>query len=136
MNPPPKKGVVASPVEWLNLAGSDLRLALLGKDQDVLSEQICFHAQQAVEKSFKALLIFHKIDFPFTHDLEELLDTFENEGIPIPSELEEAGMLTPYAVETRYPGYWGEIYDNDVAEAIRLAEKAINWAKEQINEEP
>ena len=132
MNQPPKKGIVASPDEWLSHAGSDLRLALLGNNQDILPEQICFHAQQAIEKSFKAVLLCNNIDFPFTHDLEELIDTMENEGISLPSELEEAGMLTPYAVETRYPGYWGEISETDVKEAIELADKAVNWAKGHI----
>jgi len=133
MNQPPKKGVVASPDEWLKHAGSDLRLALLGKNQDILPEQVCFHAPQAIEKSFKAVLLYNNIDFPFTHDLEELIDTMENEGVSLPSELEESGILTPYAVETRYPGYWGEISKTDVTEAIELAGKAVNWAKRQIS---
>ena len=32
----------------------------------------CFHAQQAIEKSLKALLAFHGQPVPRTHDLEEL----------------------------------------------------------------
>lgn len=40
-----------SPEEWLIHAVSDLKFAKLGrKDSDILYEQICFHAQQAVEK--------------------------------------------------------------------------------------
>ena len=34
----------------------------------------CFHAQQVIEKAFKALLTFHQITFPRTHDLLRLLD--------------------------------------------------------------
>ena len=34
----------------------------------------CFHAQQAVEKSLKALLTSWGIAFPKTHDLTRLLD--------------------------------------------------------------
>jgi HEPN domain-containing protein len=40
--------------------------------------------------------------------------------------------LTPYAVETRYPGYWGEISENDLIEAIELTEKVVKWAEEYI----
>lgn len=132
MTPPRKKRIPASPDEWLAHAKSDFNLAGLGLNQDVLPEQICFHAQQAVEKAFKAVLLSCKLDFPFTHDLEELLDTLETAGIEIPPDLSDVGILTPYAVETRYPGHWGEISENDVAEAVSFAEKAIRWAEEVI----
>jgi HEPN domain-containing protein len=132
MNPPRKKKIPSSPQEWLVHAESDLKLAKLGLNKDVLPEQICFHAQQTVEKTLKAVLLFYKIDFPFTHDLEELLDTFEAAKISVPAHLLDVGILTPYAVETRYPGFWGEILESEVSEAILLAEKAIKWAEEVI----
>ena len=50
----------------------------------------CFHAQQCAEKYLKALLTYHAIDFPRTHDLTELAallptlfdDTFPLDGCP------------------------------------------------------
>jgi HEPN domain-containing protein len=132
---PPRKRLPATPLEWLNHAASDLKLARLGLHQDILPEQICFHAQQAVEKALKAILIHCSVDFPFTHDLEELLDTLAVAGIALPSELQEAGCLTPYAVETRYPGFWGELTEADVTEALLLAEKTLKWAGEFIRAE-
>ncbi len=133
MNPPEKKRLPASPEEWLIHAKSDLKLARLGDEsKDILPQQICFHAQQAVEKAFKAVLLLYKIDFPLTHDIEELIDIFEESNISLPSEILEAGILTPYAVETRYPGYWDEITKEDVNEAIALAEKVIQWAEGKI----
>ncbi len=104
MNLPEKNWLPASPDEWLKHAISDIRFARLGKkEQDILPQQICFHAQQAVEKAIKAILLFCKIDFPLTHDIEELVDLLTNAGISLPQEVLEAGVLTPYAVETRYP---------------------------------
>ncbi|MEW6685112.1 MAG: HEPN domain-containing protein [Candidatus Edwardsbacteria bacterium] len=135
MNPLHKRRSPVLPEEWLRHAKSDLKLAKLGLNQDILPEQICFHAQQAVEKAIKSVLFFRKIDFPFTHDLEELLDTLENAEISIPSDLLDVSILTPYAVETRYPGYWGEISKNEVAEAVQLAERTIKWAEEFIQKE-
>ena len=35
---------------------------------------VCFHSQQAVEKYLKALLTYHQIEFPKTHDIATLLD--------------------------------------------------------------
>lgn len=132
MNQPHKGRIPASPQEWLLHAQSDLKLAKLGLNQDVLAEQICFHAQQAVEKAVKAVLLFHKVDFPFTHDLQDLLDILEAAGIHVPPDLSDVSILTPYAVETRYPGYWGEISESDISEAVSFAEKAIRWAEEVV----
>jgi HEPN domain-containing protein len=112
MNPPAKKRLMVSPKEWLVHALSDLKMAKLGQeDQDILPEQICFHAQQAVEKAFKAILLFSKVDFPLTHDLQELIEVCEEAGIVLPEDLKDVDTLTPYAVETRYPGYWEAITD-------------------------
>ena len=132
MNQPPKKRHPSSPQEWILHARSDLKLASLGSSEDVLPEQICFHAQQAVEKALKSALLAANVDFPFTHDLEELLDIIDQAGIDMPHELKEVGALTPYAVESRYPGYWGEISVNDVSSAVSLAEKTVAWAERFI----
>ena len=130
MSPQNKKRALGSPPEWLSHAESDMKLARLAADDpDIRREQACFHAQQAVEKSIKAVLLSQHIEFPFTHDIEELLEIAENNGIAISEDIREAGSLNPYAVETRYPGYWLEISDAEITEAMRTAEQAIVWAK-------
>ena len=135
MNPPPDKQLPASPEEWLHHAVSDLEYAKLGAEAtDILSPQICFHAQQAVEKAIKAVLLFSDIDFPLTHDIVQLLDIIEVKGISVPKEFENADVLTPYAVEIRYPGYTTDIASQEVGEAIILAEKITTWAKEFISD--
>ncbi len=135
MNPPGSKRLPASPDEWLTHALSDLKLGKLGqKNKGILRQQICFHAQQAAEKAFKAVLLYRKVDFPLTHDIEELMDIFDKAGILLPSDFQNAGILTPYAVETRYPGYWDEITEKEVSEAIKLASKIVTWSKKYITE--
>ncbi len=39
-----------------------------------VTDVICFHAQQASEKYLKAFLIFHQINFPYTHDIGKLIN--------------------------------------------------------------
>ncbi len=95
MNPPGRRSVEPQPARWLAHARSDLALAKLGLHQDVFPEQICFHAQQAAEKAFKAVLLHCRVDFPFTHDLSELLDTLAEAGIEVPAGFAEADVLTP-----------------------------------------
>lgn len=134
MSPPDKERLPVSPEEWVTHARSDLTLAQIGRDNSmVLNEQICFHApQQAAEKALKAVLLFYKVDFPLTHDLEELVDILDRNGIPLPKEILDVGILTPYAVESRYPGYWDEITEHEVDNALQLAEKIATWAGECI----
>lgn len=127
--PPLKHGPPGSPEDWLVHAESDLNLARIAQTQkDVLPEQACFHAQQAAEKALKAVLLFKKIDFPLVHDIEELLELAKQNGLVLSREVNDAGALTPYAVEARYPGHLEELTPGDVDEAIRIAEAAFTWA--------
>ena len=129
-----KRSKPGSPEEWLAHAESDLNLARLGKDRDdILPEQVCFHAQQAAEKALKAVLLHRKIEFPFIHDIEALLEIMTQSGLVAPPDVADAGALTPYAVEARYPGCEEEITPSQVAEAIRLAEKVFSWATDMIS---
>ena len=130
MKPPHNPTVPGSPEEWLAHARSDANLAQLAKGRkDVLPEQICFHAQQAVEKALKAVLLSQRVDFPLTHDLEALAELLESHGVRCPSEIADVDTLTPYAVETRYPGSFQEIRHEDVDEAIWIAMRVLAWAE-------
>lgn len=129
-----RKKMPGSPREWLDHARSDLRLAHLGAlDPLVRREQVCFHAQQAAEKAIKAVLLSKHIEFPLTHDIEELLEIAAEGGITLPKEIQEAGVLTPYAVEFRYPGPWMEIVEADLNEAMTTAEQVAAWAETEIS---
>ena len=54
----------------LRKAESDLANAELCLQAGKALDTVCFHAQQAAEKSIKAYLTAHDIDFPFIHNLE------------------------------------------------------------------
>lgn len=59
---------------WMRRAQADLAFARIPLPEGGLYEQLCFHAQQAVEKSLKALLVQARVDFPNTHNLQRLID--------------------------------------------------------------
>jgi HEPN domain-containing protein len=133
MSPEIRKKVPGSPDEWLSHSKSDLRLAhLAARDEFVRREQACFHAQQAAEKAIKAVLLSRGIDFPLIHDIEQLLEIAESNGIELPDHIREVGLLTPYAVESRYPGYWFEITDADLKEALGAAELTVEWTETEL----
>lgn len=65
---------------------------------------VCFHAQQAVEKATKALLVNFGVDFPRTHDLKFLLDLLKSITSVFNGLEETLVNLSVSAVEVRYPG--------------------------------
>ena len=133
MKKPPKNFPPGSPQEWLAHALSDLALARLGINSgEVLPEQVCFHAQQAVEKALKSVLLCNKVSFPLIHDIETLIEIGQQAGMQFPAWADEAATLTPYAVETRYPGYYEDFHDAEVHQALEIAQQAIEWAKSII----
>jgi HEPN domain-containing protein len=89
-----------------------------------------FHAQQAVEKSLKAALASRAIDFPYTHDLDGLLELCETNGLEVPSELEGVDRLAPYGVHMRYGTTQAARLDR--AQALLWATSAVQWAQAVI----
>lgn len=65
--------------------------------------ELCFHAQQTVEKCIKAILIEQGVEFPRVHNIAYLFGLLPPD-IELPPEAMEAMGLTTYAVTTRYPG--------------------------------
>ena len=88
------------PREWLNRARSNLALAK-NRIPGAYLEDLCFEAQQAAEKSLKAVMVLRSIRFPYVHDLSRLVSLMEKERIEIPDVLLKAEKLTIYAVIAR-----------------------------------
>ena len=88
---------------WLYRAREDLAVIkdLQKSNPDGFTSTICFHAQQAVEKYFKAFLAFHDVDFPRTHDVDYLL--MECQKINSESFILDLKSLTEFGVSVRYP---------------------------------
>jgi len=131
---PPSGVDPGSPADWLRHARSDLALASHSDTPGVMLETLCFHAQQAVEKALKAVLLHHSVPFPYTHDIARLITTCQDAGIAWPDELDEAAELTEYAVVTRYPGPSSEVTEEEYREAIDIAGKVFAWAAALIGE--
>ena len=92
--------------DWVMKAEEDYAVVytLQRRRKSVFNDSVCFHAQQCAEKYLKALLVKHRIGFPKTHDVLELLRLAK----PVASSLEllrpALEYLEPFAVDMRYPG--------------------------------
>lgn len=87
---------------------------------------LCFHAQQAVEKALKAVLMLQGIPFRKTHDLNLLANLVMEGGLPLPYSPDELTSLNPHAVAFRYDEIEIETLTRDEAEA--MLEGVIHWA--------
>jgi len=94
---------------------------------------LCFDAQQATEKSLKAVLLARRIPFRFVHNIATLLTLIEQGGIPLPEEIRTAAELTDYAVATRYPGTFEPVTEEEFKRALGIAEAVFSWAEKLIS---
>ncbi len=110
--------------KWVEIAEEDLNFAKHGLNisSGVSYRIITFHAQQCVEKYLKAFLVFHKIDFPYTHNITTLLDLC-SEIDKSAERLRDAEILTGYSTVMRYPGEYEKLQKKDALNSIKLAEK-------------
>ena len=91
-------------IEWIKAANDDLdNISYIVKIEH-LTNIVAFHSQQAIEKSFKALIEYKKIEFVKTHNLEKLYKKLEN---IIKVDYESLELINELYIESRYPGDMG-----------------------------
>jgi HEPN domain-containing protein len=123
---------VGTPHDWLRRAKSNLIRAKQPKPEEVLWEDLCFDTQQAAEKALKAALLARGIPFRFVHDIAELLTLLENQGVILSEEIKASAELTDYSVESRYPGPFEPVTEEEFNRALKIAETVVAWADSQI----
>lgn len=115
----------------LSAASQDLAACqLLSTGSGIGDAVVGFHAQQSVEKSLKAVLSAHRIEFRRTHDLISLLDLLQDNHLPAPPGAAWLDELNPYAVEARYGTIDPEGLDR--ARALDAAAQVLAWAQSQV----
>jgi Uncharacterized conserved protein related to C-terminal domain of eukaryotic chaperone, SACSIN len=112
-------------IRWVKKAESDLRSAnVLLKADDVITESVCFHCQQAIEKYLKAFLTEKNVRFGKIHDLLTLIEMCIREDKEFEKlDKDRISELTFYAVDVRYP-------DEFYTPSLEEAKKAFEIAKQ------
>ena len=118
---PQDRALPGSAEDWLARAEGDLALARAPLPQGGFYEDLYFHAQQAAEKSLKAVYQYFGKRFRYTHDLDELITGLQNSGIVVPIEVTDAALLTSYAWDSRYPGFSEPVGNRDVGSNATFA---------------
>ena len=129
--PSTKADLKAAAMEWMRDAQSDLALSTVPKTRRIRYAHLCFHAQQAAEKSIKAMLIRLGCTVPKTHDIAFLMDALPK-SVTTPLPALDLPTLTKYAVQHRYPGQDIPISRRSHIRAVELAKAAVQWASHVI----
>ena len=112
--------------EWLNRSKSCLTIAKSYKDDNVYLEDLCFNAQQSVEKALKGFIYYLGLKPSRTHFLNELIQLISKRMI-VPEFVKNSVILNDYAVFTRYPDDYKSIDETEYKEAVEIAENVYNW---------
>ncbi|HET7088492.1 MAG TPA: HEPN domain-containing protein [Anaerolineae bacterium] len=123
--------------DWLRFATEDLQVAEWALSSRIYN-QVCFHAQQCVEKALKAWLIHHHLVSPRAHQMSALLGVAPR-PLPFSAEVEEGVVgLDRFYIPTRYPdalpGMLPEGLPSaaDADEALTLARQVFTAVSESI----
>ena len=96
---------------WLEYAKSNYHISKI-KNEGIRYTDLCYEAQQSVEKALKGL---------FVH---------------IPKDIAKTIGLTKYATKTRYPGAYGsefqDVAKKEYTEAIKITEQCLDWVDKTI----
>jgi HEPN domain-containing protein len=101
--------------------------------KDPVTETVCFHCQQAVEKYLKAFLIYHQIYFKKTHQISELIELCSTLDPSFRTHLIEADDLSDYAVDVRYPDIGFEPDIKETKLALEISYKVQKFVLSKLN---
>lgn len=89
-----------------------------------------FHAQQAVEKTLKAVLAAAGVIFPPTHNLLKLTNLLAQNAISPPLPDDQLSKLNPYAVMFRYDDR--ELHTADRNTLLVIVDAVFVWADARL----
>lgn len=93
-------------------------------------ENVCYMAQQSIEKSLKALLCYLGQPIPFTHSIELLIDRIPKDKRPVDVEL--LIELTDYAMVKRYNEGSEILTAEDLTATIDAAKRLLSWVDDSL----
>lgn len=73
---PNDKNKIQQVLKWIEYADEDLRVTdiVSSLSSNVPYRIVAYHSQQCAEKYLKAFLLYHNVDFPYTHNISTLIE--------------------------------------------------------------
>lgn len=88
--------------EWIEFADENFEVARVALDHGYFNACLQ-NVQQAVEKYLKAVLIFHRSEFPRTHSIEMLIRKLSDIAMDISITEDDAELLDSIYIPSKYP---------------------------------
>jgi len=118
--------------KWLLKANNDLMMIENEfRSENPVTDGICFHAQQSVEKYLKVFLVANQIEFPQTHNIGVILNLCIKVD-PDFQSLKESVTLTKYATGFRYPDDFYIPDFKEAKEAFEIAKKVKKFVLKKL----
>lgn len=125
--------------EWLKAARDDLAVIEKIASEASLSHMVAFHAQQCIEKSFKALGEERSLELPKIHKLKTLSERVGIDLSSLGNSEDYLHQLDELYIESRYPGDFGLLPNGkpsleDAQEFHRFAESVYSMIESTLNQ--
>ena len=118
---------------WRGYAYEDLYQATqIDKRNSIAFKYACGHLHLAVEKALKALLIYHGVNPPFTHDLIILVSELKNYEV-FTDAVNNVSDLMAFAPSSRYPSNDDlDITIDDYNYYLKVATDIVEWVGDRL----
>ncbi len=121
--------------QLLRIAQGDLESArAIASYTSARIENAFYMLQQAIEKSIKAVLVYHQIPVPLVHDLGILIAKIPSE-LPAPPHGYELSELNQFASERRYQEGDAVFTQVEFHSLEEIAVSMLEWAKSSTKSE-
>lgn len=136
--PPAPNRLAVNVRAWAEFAADDRQTLRLIEQAGGPPRTAAFHAQQAVEKLLKAVLISYGVEPEDTHGIGSLVTQLHRLDRRLADSLGNVSALTPYAVLMRYPprpDRYGRTLDAvKVAEDLAVAHTACDKLESAVRD--
>ncbi len=120
--------------DWIEKAERDLEVAKFLFSESDFTDTAGFQLHQAAEKSLKAFLLFHKNEYPLTHNLIHLINQCGIYNEDILDYIDECERINGYYIEARYPADMPINYPKDeIRKSIEMTEFLMKYIRNNIN---
>ena len=114
-------------LHWYEYAKQDLHTAEVLLKAEIYA-QVCFHAQQVIEKLLKAYLIQSNTKPPRIHSIKELIKLCQDHENIVAMDI-KALIIDAYYIPTRYPDSVIGNFEDSIP-SVEDAEEALEIAKD------
>lgn len=122
--------------KWLIKAINDYKTAkklIESPVEEIITDTLCFHCQQFVEKTLKAFLVYKNVDFEKVHSLEYLVKLCTDKDDSFNWLYEVSKDFSDYAIEVRYPDEFYIPTVNEAKECFEITKKVKEFVFAKLN---